>query len=512
MKKLMKLLMSRAVIVALLILFQLFFVCLAVFKFSRYIGAFYGIFSLIDFAVVCKIINTRENPSYKIAWIIPILALPPFGVAMYLIFRGNDLSRKLKQILANTYSLMSIPQARDTERLRDAFDDSAARRQSDYIKNSSGCPPYDGTHVEYYPSGEAFLPALLERLEQAEKYIFLEYFIIERGEMWDSIHEILRRKAKGGVDVRVIYDDMGCLGHLRSSFCRELNAEGIRCRVFNRFIPVLSARLNNRNHRKLCIVDGKYGFTGGLNLADEYINVTHPYGYWKDNAVELAGPAVASLAVMFLSMWDSLDLNELKHTRDYTEYLPERYETCSEDRGIVQPYTDNPLDDSPVGESVYLNMIYAATDYIWISTPYLIIDYSMERALCSAAESGVDVRIVVPGIPDKRIVNEATKSNYPVLIVSGVKIYEYEKGFNHAKTFVCDDKYATVGTVNLDFRSLYLHFECGVWMYKCPTVADIKEDMSCIFEESRPISADTCHVGLAKRLLRGIIELFAPLF
>lgn len=512
MKKLVKFLMSRVVIVALLILFQLFFICLAVLKFSEYMGAFYGIFALIDFAVVCKIINTRENPSYKIAWIIPILALPPFGVAMYLLFRGNELSKKLKKILANTYALMSIPQNDDFGRVYDTLDNTAARRQSDYIKNSSSCPPYVDTDVEYYPTGEDFLPALLETLEKAEKYIFLEYFIIERGKMWDSIHEILNRKVKSGVDVRVIYDDMGCINHLSTSFCRELNSEGIKCRVFNRFIPVLSARLNNRNHRKICVVDGKWGFTGGVNLADEYINETHPYGYWKDNAVKISGCAVRSLAVMFLSMWDSLDLKDLNGNRDYSEYLPEYREESEKSCGVVQPYTDNPLDDSPVGESVYLNMIYAAVDYIWISTPYLIIDYSMERALCSAAESGVDVRIVVPGIPDKRIVNEATKSNYPELIKSGVKIYEYTPGFNHAKTFVCDGKYATVGTVNLDFRSLYLHFECGVWMYNSSAISDIAKDMENIFEESRLIDEESCRTSLFKRVFRAVIELFAPLF
>ncbi len=508
MKKLIKILMSRAVIVALLILFQLFFICLAVLKFSNYIGAFYGVFSVVDFIVVCKIVSTRENPSYKIAWIIPILALPPFGLAMYLLFRGNELSRRLKKVLASTYALMSIPEPDGIGDITAGLDESA-RRQSDYITNSASCPPYDGTEVTYFPSGESFLPALLERLEKAERYIFLEYFIIERGVMWDSIHELLLKKAKQGVDVRVIYDDMGCLTHLSSRFYKELNREGIKCRVFNRFIPVLSARLNNRNHRKICVIDGVCGFTGGVNLADEYINVTHPYGYWKDNAIMLRGRAVSSLAVMFLSMWDSLDIKDARHGADYSAYLTDLRFDC---RGTVQPYTDSPLDDSPVGESIYLSMIYTAKRYIWISTPYLIIDHGMERALCSAAESGVDVRIVVPSIPDKKIVNEATKSNYPVLMASGVKIYEYTPGFNHAKTFVCDGRYATVGTVNLDFRSLYLHFECGVWLCDAPVIADIESDMKSMLEESELMTEEKCKVGVIKSICRAVIELFAPLF
>ena len=509
MKKLVKFLMSRVVLVGLLILLQLLFILLAVMKFSEYLGVFYGLFTVIDFIVVCKIVNTRENPSYKIAWIIPILALPPFGVAMYLIFRGNQLTEKFKKILANTYSLMRYTSPEHCKETLESIDDPIARRQADYIGRSSNCYPYSDTDVQYFPSGEAFFPELLRQLESAEKYIFMEYFIIDKGEMWDKIHDILVRKAAEGVDVRVVYDDMGCINHLSSRFNKELISEGINCRVFSRFIPVLSARLNNRNHRKICVIDGKVGFTGGLNIADEYINVKHPFGYWKDNAVMLTGKAVYSLTVMFCSMWDSLDIKDLKKNQDYREYYNDNASVNG--TGVVQPYTDNPLDDSPVGETVYLNMIYSATDYIWITTPYLIIDYSMERALCTAAESGVDVRIVVPGIPDNKIVYEATRSYYPNLIAAGVKIYEYTPGFIHAKTFVCDGKYATVGTVNLDFRSLYLHFECGVWLYKAPVIADIERDLLAVFDESKLIGAKDCKANFLVRAFRSVIELFAPL-
>jgi len=511
MKKIISFIFSRVVIVGVLIILQLLLILLGVMRFSEYVGVFYGIFTFVDFAVVSKIVSSRENPSYKIAWIIPILTLPPFGVALYVIFRGNSLSRKLKRILANTYSLMAEQPPEHCKYARMKINEKTALKLSDHITNASNCPPYTDTDVRYYGCGEEFLPELTETLESAKRYIFLEYFIIEKGIMWDCILDILRRKAAEGVDVRVIYDDMGCIALLSSRYAKELERQGIKCKVFNRFVPILSATLNNRNHRKICVVDGKYGFTGGINIADEYINAKEKFGYWKDNAVKLTGKAAWSLTVMFLSMWDSLDYKGKKQKADFAPYFPEAFYELGCGGGIIQPYTDNPFDDSPVGENVYLDMIYSATDYIYITTPYLIIDYSMERALCSAAESGVDVRIVVPGIPDKRIVYEATRSNYPELLRAGVKIYEYIPGFIHAKTFVCDGKYATVGTVNLDFRSLYLHFECGVWLYDSPVIADVKADLDNIIDISRELSYESCRVGPLRRAFRSIIELFAPL-
>jgi len=512
MKKILNLIFSRAVIIGLLILLQLFFVFYGVIRFSEYVGVFYGIFTVLNFAVVCKIVSSRENPSYKIAWIILILAMPPLGLAMYILFRGNSISRKLKRILANIYGLMSFEPSDHCKAARKTITDEIAARQSDYMTRGANCPPYADTEVSYFPCGEELLPVLLDKLEQAEKYIFLEYFIIEEGTMWNSILEVLKRKAQKGVDVRVVYDDMGCIALLSAHYKKKLAQCGIKCRVFGRCVPILSATLNNRDHRKICVIDGKWGFTGGINIADEYINEKTKYGYWKDNAVMLYGKAVWSLTVMFLSMWDSLDIkNQMKYP-DYDVYLPENFDRSGKGEGIVQPYTDNPFDDSPVSETVYLNMIYSAKEYIWITTPYLIIDHSMERALCTAAESGIDVRIITPGIPDKKVVYEVTRSNYKTLIALGVKIYEYTPGFIHAKTFVCDGKYATVGTVNLDFRSLYLHFECGVWIYDAPVIEDIRADLEKTIAESRRVTADSCKVNVFRRALRALLELFSPLF
>ena len=511
MKRIVGFLMSRIVIVGTLILAQFGILFLVIAYFNDHFALYYSVTTVFAVILVCHIVSKRENPSYKIAWIILILLMPPFGAAIYMIFSGNHVTRGQKKRLAGMYSTLRF-MINEKETTSDVdFDTASAKKQSDYITSTAYCPPFVGTECTYFPSGELFFPSFLESLEKAERFIFLEYFIIAKGIMWDSIHEILVRKANSGVDVRVIYDDMGCINHLSTGFNKVLEGEGISCRVFNRFIPVLSARLNNRNHRKICVVDGKVGFTGGINIADEYINKNSPYGYWKDNAVKLEGPAVSSLTAMFLSMWESLDISREKQDTDHFEFFPNV--SCSDGRelGIIQPYTDNPLDDHPVSENVYINMISAAEKYVWITTPYLIIDYNVEQALCTAALSGVDVRIVVPGIPDKKMIYEATKSNYKALHEAGVKLYEYSPGFIHAKTFLCDDVYGSVGTVNLDFRSLYLHFECGVWIYKSPVLSDIKLDFEEMFNVSHLVKNGERNVGVFRRALRSVMDVMSPL-
>lgn len=510
MSRILKFLTGRFTIVAVLITAQLLLVAASVNFFSEYLAVYFGLNTVIALAVVCRIVAKRDNPAYKMAWIILVLLIPPFGAAVYFIFSGNQLTERTKRKLSGMYDVMKLYPVCGTEPPKVIFDSDSSRRQSDYILSTTACPPYVNSGCTYYSSGEEMFPALLEKLRGAEKFIFLEYFIIAKGVMWDAIHEILVKKASEGVDVRVIYDDMGCISKLESGYNRVLEREGIGCRVFNRFIPILSARLNNRNHRKICVIDGRCAFTGGLNLSDEYINETHPFGYWKDNAVMLEGKAVYSMTLMFLSMWDSLSYQGKHGRTDVSEYFPLFEERLND--GVVQPYTDNPLDDEAVGETVYLNMIYSATKYIWITTPYLIIDYNMEQALCNAAKSGIDVRIIVPGIPDKKIIYEATRSNYKALIDSGVRIYEYTPGFIHSKTFLCDDKYGTVGSVNLDYRSLYLHFECGVWLWGASALKDIKRDLEDIFKVSREVTKESCKANIFKRAMRSVLEVMAPLF
>ena len=446
-----------------------------------------------------------------IAIIVVILLFPLFGVAVYIIFCGNRIS-ETNRIRMSTITTITESAADRNDDVMEALAerDRDAAKQSEYIRTTSLCPPYRDTETTYYASGEEMFEPFLQELGAAKRYIFLEYFIVDYGVMWDRIHEILRRKVAEGVDVRVIYDDMGCITTLDKKFPKQLEAEGIKCRVFHKFIPILSAHQNNRDHRKICVIDGVCAFTGGLNLADEYINAVDRFGYWKDTAVRLKGSAAWSFTVMFLTMWDYLTMQKRRKDECYAEYrpLPEEYHAYR-GNGFVQPYTDNPLDGEPVGENVYLGMIAAAHDYIWIMTPYLIIDEPMEQALCHAAKSGVDVRIVTPGVPDKKVVYETTKSYYPNLIAHGVRVYEFAPGFLHAKTFLCDDRYATVGSVNLDYRSLYLHFECGVWMHEPDCIAAIKRDFEQTFARCTRVTEEKC--SLARRLYRGILELIAPL-
>lgn len=510
MKKILQVLFHRVVVCALLMLIQAAVLVLMILEFQKYFGYFYIFCIFLSVCVVLYIINSRSNPAYKIAWLIPILTLPLFGGLMYLIFGGNHLSRKERkkmQSVAHRFEQTEnmIPDGMQAL----AAENPEAANQSRYILNYAKGVPYSNTSVEYLPLGEVKFQRMLEELQKAEHYIFLEYFIIEPGVMWDSILKILVEKVRQGVDVRVIYDDLGSIMTLPSKYDRYLQSLGIRCKVFNPFIPVLSLRFNNRDHRKICVIDGHTGFTGGINLADEYINKKVIHGHWKDTAVLLRGNAVWGLTRMFLALWDELSGDQT----DVSQYRPDVWAAeCQETDGYVQPYTDSPLDGEPVGENVYINLIYKAKNYVYINTPYLILSSEMVTALCTAAKSGVDVRIVTPHIADKWYVHAVTRANYPVLVEAGVHIYEYTPGFIHAKTFVVDDQYGVVGTINLDYRSLYLHFECAVWMYQTSCLADMKADYLKTLEECQQITLEDCrNVKWYVRLGRSVLGVFAPI-
>lgn len=511
MKRFLRILFSRIVIVSLLILLQLAILFVTAIGFTEYFVIYYFLSVVLALGLTLRIVNRKDAAEYKIAWLVTVLLIPVFGSLLYLIFSGNRLTEYKKRKMTKINSIMEESLRQDIAKQPYAgSDDISAVFQSRYITEVAHCPVYQNTSVRYFPLGDDMFPAFLEELKKAERYIFLEYFIIAEGKMWNAVTDILRQKAGEGVDVRVIYDDMGCIMLLPQNYARKLNAMGIRCQVFNRFIPVLSARLNNRDHRKIGIIDGKVAFTGGVNFADEYINEYERFGHWKDNAVMLRGDAAWSMTVMFLTMWDYLDTHG-ESVQSYAHYRPQEPVKDENASGWVQPYTDTPLDSEAVGETIYLNMIHRAERYIWITTPYLIIDELLENALCTAAKCGIDVRIITPGIGDKFMVYEATKSYYRHLIQSGVKIYEYTPGFIHAKTFLCDDRYATVGTVNLDFRSLYLHFECGVWMYQSDVIADIKEDYQRTLEKCRLVREEDCHNNFLRGLFRAILALLAPM-
>ncbi len=509
-KKVVQFVFRRVVIVGLLIVLQLLALIVIQMRFSAYSSWFNGMFILASLASVLGIISSRSNPAYKIAWIVLIMAFPVFGGPFYLLFGRNKLSRHTKKKMAAISSNMAhfaAPKESLREKLME--ENPIAGLQSNYIERGALCPVYEHTVCEYHELGEISWQRMLSELEKAHHYIFLEYFIIERGEMWDPILEILKRKASEGVDVRVIYDDLGSIFKLPDKYDRELEAVGIRCCVFNPFIPVINLRMNNRDHRKICVIDGHTGFTGGINLADEYINVKELHGHWKDTAIMLKGEAVWNLTVMFLTMWDFIKGEQT----DYELYRPGIHQEVEyPSDGYIQPFTDNPLDNEPVGENVYLNMIEKAERYVHITTPYLIISNEMMTALTNAAKSGVDVRIITPHIPDKWYVHMVSQAHYAQLIEAGVRIFEYTPGFIHAKSFVVDGLYAVVGTINLDYRSLYLHFECATWLYRCSCIGKIEGDFLATQEVSQEITLEECKaVPAPKRLLQNLLKVFAPL-
>ena len=508
MKKILRFITQRVVITALLIVLQALLLFGFIWKLDNYFVYFYAGSVLLSLLITLGIINSKSNPAYKIAWLIPILLFPVFGGLVYLLFGSDRTGRYLRKKLQGIGTEMDnvIGEAHRRSGAEQLPPDAA--NQSRYISHCAYCPPYQNTTTEYLPLGEVKFERMVEELKTAKHYIFLEYFIIQEGKMWNTILDILRQKAAEGVDVRVIYDDMGCIMILPTGYDRTLEQMGIKCRIFNPFVPILSSRFNTRDHRKICVIDGNVGFTGGINLADEYINAYEKHGHWKDTSILLKGEAVFNLTVMFLSMWDYLDSTTGK--TDYSRYYPTVWDENA--KGYVQPFADNPLDDEAVGETVYLNLINKAKRYVYITTPYLILSSEMLTALTSAAKCGVDVRIITPHIPDKWYVHAVSRSHYQPLIEAGVKIYEYTPGFIHAKTFVVDDDYAVVGTINLDYRSLYLHFECAVWMYQTPSVAQVRDDFFKTQQISQEITLEECRsLSFPRRLGRSVLRVFAPL-
>ena len=507
MKKILRFLTQRVVLTALLILIQALLLFGIIWKLNNYFIYFYAFSVLLSLLLTLRIINNKSNPAFKIAWLIPILLFPVLGGLVYLVFGSDRTGKYIRNKMGRIEKEMQDGISKANERSGIEKMPPDVVNQSHYISNSAHCPPYKNTTVEYLPMGEVKFERMVQELKKAKRYIFMEYFIIQEGTMWNTILDVLEEKAKEGVDVRVIYDDMGCILTLPTGYDKTLREKGIQCQIFNPFIPILSSHFNTRDHRKICVIDGNVGFTGGINLADEYINGYEKHGHWKDTAILLKGEAVFSLTTMFLSMWDYLIKKE---GEDYAAYYPDSWDENAQ--GIVQPFADNPLDDEAVGETVYLNLINKAKRYVYITTPYLILSNEMVTAMNTAAKSGVDVRIITPHVPDKWYVHAVSRSYYEMLVEAGVKIYEYTPGFVHAKTFVVDDEYAVVGTINLDYRSLYLHFECAAWMYKASCVTDVRDDFLKTQQMSQEITLEECrNISIPRRLGRSVLRVLAPL-
>ncbi len=511
--KFLRIIFGRTAFVVLFLLIQLA-VLLSAFRWlSDHVFYLYGGFTLLSALVVIYIINNRQNPSYQLAWIIPVLVFPVFGALFYIFLelqqergwiakRISELAFAMREFLKQDEGVM--------KRLRK--ESKRSLRMAEYMNKYGGFPIYDRTSAEYFPLGDDMYPRLLEELRQAKRYIFMEYFIIERGKMWDSILEILEQKAAEGVEVRVMYDGMCSLTLLPYHYPEMLRKKGIRCKMFAPVRPALSSYQNNRDHRKITVIDGCTAFTGGVNLADEYINETVRFGHWKDTAIMLKGEAVTSFLMMFLQMWNVTEKGQEDFARylyvpEYERPLPRKQD------GYVMPYSDSPMDDETVGKYVYMDMLNEASTYVHIMTPYLILDSDMLTSLTFAAKRGIEVIIIMPHVPDKVYAYLLARSYYEELLRAGVKIYEYMPGFIHAKVFTSDDKKAVVGTINLDYRSLYLHFECGVYLYRGEVVGQVEQDFQDTLNlRCREMTLEDCRkYPLVKKLAGSVLRLFAPL-
>lgn len=502
---------KRGALAGLAILLEITFIYILYFRLeTRFVWMSYIITFLAIFLVLF-IYARHETPSMKMPWLIIISAFPIFGVFLYLMIGLNKGTRDM----VNRYRSLDdklLPLLPANDPVLDELEKSntGVANQFRYIRDYAGFPVFDNTDVKFYDDGASGFAAQLEELKKAEKFIFMEYHAIEDSTSFQPLHEILKEKAAAGVEVRVFYDYVGSMGFIGNSFIDKMEADGIKCRVFNPMNPVLNFFINNRDHRKITVIDGKVGFTGGYNLADEYFHVTEPYGHWLDSGIRLEGEAVKSLTITFLENWNAIRGDD-DDDKNYGRFLPEvTYE--AKEKGYIQPYADSPLDEEHVGENVYMNVLRNAKKYAWFITPYLIITDEMNSAFALAAKSGVDVRIITPGIPDKKIIYSVTRSYYAALARNGVRIFEYTPGFCHAKQCVADDEVATCGTINLDFRSLYHHFENGALMYDLEAVADMKQMFEEVFPKCREVTEDY-RTGRSRfmRVIQVVLRLAAPL-
>lgn len=501
--KLFKIFLNRIFIFGFLMVLQIIWIVL----FTTTVLASYHwlqpVLSLVSMLVVLWLVNKDENPAYKISWIILILVFPVFGGLLYLMIGNKKPSHRIRR------KLQPILDDIDDEMLLEhniAYDVQNGKDMGLSYLSDLGYGTYGKTSTKYYSLGDYCFVDLLRDIRNAQHYIFMEYFIVANGMMFEMILELLKQKVAEGVEVRFLYDDLGSLTTVPYHFEKQLEEYGIKSVVFNPFVPLLSVAMNHRDHRKICVIDGYIGYSGGFNLADEYINAKMRFGHWKDTGIRLEGEGVWNLTTMFLSIW-----NAYRHEdQNYAQFRPHVYHQTEFSRdGYVVAYGDSPLDEERTGENIYLNMIHQAKEEILIMSPYFIIDDTMMKALILARRKGVVVKIITPGVPDKKNVYKVTRSYYYPLIHEGIEFYEYKPGFLHAKMVLCDHEIATVGTINFDYRSLYLHFECNVLLYQTSTIKDIEKDFSDTLQLSQKI--DQKHSRRFRGIYEAILRLFAPL-
>lgn len=495
----------KGIIVIIGIILQIWFTLSLTMNIAENITAVNYAFLIMSVLIILNIIKNSMSLSKDLPWIIIILLFPLAGTIMYLFIGRNWHRSKVVKSLSKNIESSKKYLKQDESITRDINENHKDKLK--YISEYAGFPVTKNNKVDYYELGDKVYPVMLEELKKAKKFVFLEYFLISKGKMWNNILEILKEKAKEGVDVRVIYDDMGCFASLPNNYPLSLEKMGIKCVCFNKMKPFAGVIMNNRDHRKIMVVDGKVAISGGINIADEYINEDNRLGHWKDNGIRVKGDAVWNFTVMFLQAWNSFRNDD----DDYYKFKFDSKREYAED-GYVVAYGESPLDNEVVGENVYLNIMNQAKKYLYIFTPYLIIDTDMINSLKLAAKRGVDVRICVPGIPDKKIVYSLTNSYFEQLIKGGVKIYKYTPGFVHSKVFVADDNVATVGTLNMDYRSLYLHFENGIFLQDNSTIKDISKDLKETIEKSQEVTLEEAKPkNFMVSLYYSLLRVFAPL-
>ena len=506
-KGLMRLVFSRFFVIALLLILQIAILIGAYVYFTDKLPILINLMRLFSLAMVIYLFNCKMDSSAKLTWMF-IIAILPLAGAAFLLFTQSNIGHRMERKLVDEQIQKSREYLEQPENVLEKLehDGSGIDDLCRYL-NRSGCfPLYDQTAVQYFPLGEHMFEAMIEELEKAEKFIFMEYFIVEEGYMWGRILDILTRKAKEGVEIRVMYDGMCEMFTLPVDYWKLLEKEGIKAKPFSPIKPVVSSHYNYRDHRKILVIDGKVAFNGGVNLADEYINRIERFGHWKDTAVMLKGAAVKSFTLMFLQMWYVGEKEP-----DYENWLRETG-TVPQAKGYVMPFCDSPLDEDKVGESVYMDLLNRATDYVHIMSPYLILDGELETALRFAAQRGVDVKLILPGIPDKKVAYSLAKTHYHSLTEAGVKVYEYTPGFVHAKVFVSDDSKAVVGTINLDYRSLYHHFECGTYLYRTDCIPEIEKDFCQTLEKCRKVTPETIkEEKLFYKVVGQVVKFLSPL-
>ncbi|MCH5165524.1 MAG: cardiolipin synthase [Clostridiales bacterium] len=507
-RKLIKLLSQKAALTVFSLLLQITLIVIGVLYAARNFWWIYLLFEFASFLICLHIVSRDMNPSYKLTWCVLILLAPAFGGMVYLFIGRQHTQRRVRkrlnraadfsQVLLNLTNAQLLTERKQLN--------PTGTTCADLVLNAGSYPVYGNTATKYYSLGDKFFPDLVRDIRAAKKFIFMEYFIIDRGEIWDGIEAALIERAAAGVDVKLIYDDVGSMFTLPKKGIKRLVSGGVQVLPFNKITLSFDMRLNNRSHRKITVIDGEIAYTGGNNIADEYANKTVRFGHWKDTHMRFTGAAVWSFSAMFLSFWSILSEEQIQ----YANYLTHKIEESAV--GFVQPLSSGPGRDDHLIESAFINLISTAKRYVYITTPYLILDNEITTALVNAALAGVDVRIIIPGVPDKKLVYFTTKSFVPVLIKAGVKVYKYSPGFIHAKMVIVDDERAFIGTCNMDYRSFYLHYEDGALLYNVDSVSDMKADFVATQEVSKEMTHEEVNdVTLLTRLMRSILRLLAPM-